>query len=457
MINKQILSPNSLAQLAMGAILRVSNSQSMSHISQVSTHEMVDPARIVEKKKQSPHRGLFASKYEFSLEMIPEGKTDIEGKACNINVCDKIYCDDYKPLCFSEGLIELETCRSAIEEVLSTAKSQLSKYLPSNRNENYWGVHPIYQLVNNKYGSDIIRNYQELEKRILSLPEEPPPCSPTSEQKADDYPDSILHYRDPLCFLNTDCLWSKRSGSHYVLIGSLSIYTSLIRENLDKSLLILENSTEIPKNICSLAVASLLQVKHTICELGALLSIRSSRRSNSIANTPKTDLITESLLIITLARKVHAEISNLSVTALALIDHANFLSLEDLIKIFEGKIKVTQGYLSKIKMKHLIDDPSALIDKNRLENNKLLLEKEVSSIKIFLESEYRSLVPLKRSRVDFLKEKIDNLRKIVAKGDTTGNAEEKLDECGYVSFIKSSIEDLEGEIVEMETSMSDFS
>ncbi|WP_092343261.1 hypothetical protein [Candidatus Ichthyocystis sparus] len=425
-------SPCTLAQLSMKSILGIDNNPlSTQPISRISSHEAVEAALIIRGKTKS-----FSSKYD---EPLPKTNSDDNGgKFCSIY--GKFYCDDYKVLDNCEGATELQKCADNIERILSARTNYFLKYLPSDKDNECWSTHPIHKLVNSSDISNFSSNLCKLKDSILSLPELPSPGTDYNPETK-SYSSSISYYLDPLYFLSTKCLYSKTSNHHYALMGSLSIYASLVMINLDKSISILENSNHIPGCICRLSIASLLQVKHTALKLKKLIATRQEKEHSS-----RRIILTKiSLEIIIFTKKVSAEIEKLQETIIPLIECCNFLSLEDLLKIFEGKVSKTNEYLCKIKPSHLVDDPAISIDKERMETNRSSLEKEMGDISCFLKNKYQLLIPLKKSKIKRLRENIESIKQKIAHVD-----EETISKDLHILSLNDSVEKLEEEVKEME-------
>ncbi|WP_139057317.1 hypothetical protein [Candidatus Ichthyocystis hellenicum] len=421
------LEPCTLAQLSMRSVFGIRNHESADILSQVSSHDAVEAALLTKQKK------VLFTKYESFL------------KIDSVQFCkvyDEFDSNDYIVLDNSEGLAALEECRSSIIKILSVRDYYFEKFLLSDKDSDYWGVHPMYQLVNNnKNGKDLLGNYHRLKSQILSLPELPPSRTINSISKKPAYPNNILYYRDPLCFFYKDCLWSKRVNCYYDLINSLKMSISSLVTDLDRSISILKISSLIPEYICKLTIASLLQIKNTAITLETLLS----KRHRDDTDTPKVTLIWESLSIILFTRTILEEIAKLRETTLPLVECCNFMSLEDVLKIFESRVTKTSACLAGMRRYPITRNPylsySYSIDEINLEHTLSSSKEEVREISSFLKTKYQFLIPLKNSKIGKLKEEIACLKEKIAPGKKWSS-----DKDPYVLFINDSVIRLEKEI-----------
>ncbi|WP_092486132.1 hypothetical protein [Candidatus Ichthyocystis hellenicum] len=428
--NRLSFNPYSLSQLAMKSIFGVSSPESMKELSQVSSHEAVDAVDLIKTNVEKNRQ--FFTKYESSLEEVKSGE-----KFCKMYY--KFDHDDYKLLEHSEDLIILERCRANIGKLLSLSSNNFYKCLPQNEDSDCWKSNPVYQLVNTNYEG----TYEDLKNKILALPELPPNSSSLDPSQ------QALYYRDPLCFLNiTECLRSTIPNYQYVLIGSLKIFASLVAKNLDESISLLEKSTSVPGHLLKLTMASLLQVKYTTLKLELLLGSRHARP----INTEKSELIDESLNIVFFRRKLLTEVLKLKENILPLVECCRFLSLEDVLKIFEGRISSANERFEKIKREEL---PSVLFtdnDRMRMEYNVSLFRREVCVIGSFLKGKYQCLIPLKHSRIEKLREEVARLKEKIAPTSEKRSS----DNTAYESFINDSAQKLEMEAQGLEKEIQEM-
>ncbi|CUT18141.1 MULTISPECIES: hypothetical protein [Candidatus Ichthyocystis] len=407
--------PCSLAELSVGSILGIDCKESMAHLSQLSTREVIECTLLIKRSKvndtkyeniwESNSKNKFSSNYQFSPS-------------------------DYEILSNSAELKSIIKCKNNIISITSMYENYFSKNSPSEINDGYWNMHPMFRVIYNKESKDIIDGYHEKRDQILSLPEQSNAIVKNLTFPKTRTHENDFYHRDPLFFLTTDSIYSSMYSKPYISINLIIFYSSHTMNLLVESMGILEDyRCCIRKQLYHLFMAAFLQLNN----LNLLLKESISRIKNK-SFIEKEESIVESLRIISCLKKSGKYLLVLRDKIVPVMECCNFVSLEDAVKILQNKISYSSAMLCKEKN-------LGSIEKDVLRCCIIESNNEIRKILSFLKRKYRHLVIKKELRIRYLQRKISM--------DTKKNTDEIQLSPFFVSSVKELVKKLENEIKEM--------
>ncbi|WP_092483707.1 hypothetical protein [Candidatus Ichthyocystis hellenicum] len=316
-----------LQDLSIGAVFGVDNKESINHLKQLTTKEMLEAAVLIKLKEVN------LAKYESPLDLEIDDRHLFSSDDRN-----KFSTCDYNKLENGNELRSLSKYSSSINNV-TKHHHFFSDVLDTDNSGHY--NHPMYKVIYDKESTDIIKNYYEKRDEILSLLDTPI-LPGITETLPSPYRETSLPYRDPLYFKYN------LHPKNYISIGRVLRFiksnTSSVIKKLEKSISILEESRyQLNSKAYIVAKASSLQLKHSLSLLVESLSKREELCDEYIVDffcslQEKEMSIIRSLEIIILMRKVDRNFKELKERIVPFMKSINFMTLEDRIKSLKNRI-----------------------------------------------------------------------------------------------------------------------
>ncbi|WP_139057207.1 hypothetical protein [Candidatus Ichthyocystis hellenicum] len=370
------IAPRTLLELSAGAIFGLSCEESMSQLNQLSMEEIIK-ASILVKNKQ-----LNLSRYESILDLESDDSYQFSYDDSN-----RITCDDCYNLSNYREINALKECCSSINGVINDHQDWLFEKLPI---DTCWNTNPVYQVIYNEDSTDIIKNYHEKRDEILSIPYLPHPG-------VDSIAEKILHYHDPVCFLNKGALSIQNNLSFEWIIILTESATLLLFNDICASISILEKNRHLlRKTLYAIIMASVLQIKNSISSL--LESFPKRYLYNHIEEREMSFMA--SLNIVICFRNFCNDMKTLKKRIMTPITEcSNFISLEDRIEVFKRRViaSINNRYRDHLLHQYLKSNLSSLVVtssylKRKLKNMIIRRKLRIKCLleKINLGSEYKS-------------------------------------------------------------------
>ncbi|WP_092486097.1 hypothetical protein [Candidatus Ichthyocystis hellenicum] len=380
--------PCTLLELSMKPIFGIDFKGSLDHLMQLPPTEIFELAPLMLHNGASFYRNEFVSESESVDFMFPHRRNK--------------FCSDYR--CHNE-LRLISSFTRVMEKVLHVVKDMFPEELPDNAIDCLWRRNPLYQIVNTKDSSSIIKSYHERKNDVLALRkiarDKESLILPVLTSSSD-----IFCYYDPMCFfpVYVDGNRCVSVDEIYKLVWSMLFDVRMVVYDLE------ESRYSIGKVLYHLSMAGLLQVLKTLSWIDEIESKFIGKRKSII----------DSLNIITNLRKLKEDIYKLDKTILFVIKNCNSVPLEGMLKVFE---RATTG-------------------------NYLMTKCEIVIVYSFLKRKYHSLIEIRKSKIKYL------LKKIEQSDEGGDEISIPLDSIDYIS---KSIKKLNEEVREMEIFMVNLS
>ncbi|WP_092486079.1 hypothetical protein [Candidatus Ichthyocystis hellenicum] len=377
----------------MKSIFGVDCKGSVDNLMQLSQSEVFEVAVLVKRNRVSFSRYESISESGSGCEIFPRKWRDF---------CSKYFYLSSNPE--EAGIASYVTY--LMEVIFFDISCMFPKKLPSDISNYLWRANPIYQVVNSGDDEDIIKCYYEKRDRILFL-REPIDVTENLTLPALISLSDVICYYDPLCFFP---VYNPVSGSRCVSLveirESMSFMISSVR-NAISNLEILRS--DIGKLLYHLSMSSLLQLEKTFSDMDGIGKDELAGREKSIIG---------SLKLISCLRNLKKSAHKIKKVIFPVMQICNFLSLENIIEMFE------------------------LVNSNLYKN-------EITILSSLLRRKYPVLIESRRLRIDNMLEK-------VKKSSEGGSDIVRLSQVS-VDVINKSVEKLINEIKEMEMFLVNFS
>ncbi|CUT18163.1 MULTISPECIES: hypothetical protein [Candidatus Ichthyocystis] len=306
-----------LLELSMKSVFGVDCKESLGHLMQLSHTEAFEFATLMRRE------GVSFSKYEPILESS-------SGREMFPERWDK-FCDDHRWLLGNPNDLRLISSFTVVmEKVIGIVGRMFPEKFDLDTIDCLWKYNLIYQIVNNKIGSDIVKAYYATEGTVLALMEPSNAADglilPSLNSSAD-----VFCYYDPMCFFPVH---NHINGGR--CSSALEIYKSIFSMLFDVSVVVYdlsESKDNISKILYHVLMAALLQIEKTLLKADEVRYELVGRRGVGIERRLS---IIESLNLITCLRSIKKDVCKVERTILLAIKNCNFVPLEDMMSMFKS-------------------------------------------------------------------------------------------------------------------------
>ncbi|CUT18166.1 MULTISPECIES: hypothetical protein [Candidatus Ichthyocystis] len=361
-------------------------------LEQVPSGDDSQKKELVDHLKMSPKDAIEVAKSVNSWTSYSYHSSKYESRSENSSssteLCvnyDEICRNNYDVLSDSREIEIVLRFRNSINKIIdSIIDDLLVKHSFSSEEAMICSVHPMYHVVHAKNIGDIIPRYYDRRMEIWRLPKFPPLNIPRTSPPS---PAEILHYRDPLYFLNPKLAFCNLeiapcSRIKEFVINPLRSNSIAVDYDLCKLMVCLkESSAKMSKKSYNIIMAALLQILHS----NNLLLESTSRRCVA-ENGPyeSENLAMLSLNIVISLRNCIEIVGSIRKTLIPLLDLCNYVPLEDVTMIIRSRILNSSLGVYRSDW-----------------------EREFRNISLFLKAKYNELIANKNMTIKCLLGKID--------------------------------------------------
>ncbi|WP_092486103.1 hypothetical protein [Candidatus Ichthyocystis hellenicum] len=422
--------PSTLLELSASFVFGVDCKESLRYLGQLSNTEAFEFATLIRRG------GVSFSKYEYVLDSS-------SGREMFPDRWDK-FCEDHRWLLSNPNDLRLmSSFTSVMERITVVVDFMFSDKLSCNMVDFYWRHNPIYQIVNNRYGTDIIRAYYEMESEILNLKD------PVKIKKGLVLPilkseEDVFCYYDPMCFFPVH---SYISGERCLLAEN--VYELVWSMLLDVGTLIYdltESKSGVRRSLYYVLISLSLQIEKMLLNAER---VKYGIIGKGILTRDRKKSVIESLKLITCLRNLKKSVGKIEKTTLRAIKNCNFIPLEDVMRMFELVVNRDEMYRSEIVV------VSSFLKKkypSLIESRKIMIESLLGKIKQsdndkgYLTQSY--LDNVNRS-IEKMRKEIEEMEVFLEKDNLDGSHPTR----DYVEDISESVERFSNEMEEMKASL----